>query len=67
MKLAEYLKAKNVHVKDFAETIGVKQPTVTRYALGHRTPRPKHMVKIIEATDGKVTANDFVPTRESAQ
>jgi DNA-binding transcriptional regulator YdaS (Cro superfamily) len=58
MRLAEYLSETGLTRAEFARQIGVKQFSVTRYLNG-RVPEPSVMCKIIEATDGKVSANDF--------
>lgn len=60
MKLADYLEAHGISYTEFARILKVGSvETVRRYALGERTPRKKHMASIVEATGGKVTANDF--------
>jgi transcriptional regulator with XRE-family HTH domain len=58
MRLREYLTQNSISRAEFARQIGVKHITVTRYLDG-RVPEPSVMEKIIEATAGKVTANDF--------
>jgi transcriptional regulator with XRE-family HTH domain len=60
MKLSEYLEAHGLTYAEFARMIDVKgNETVRRYAEGVRTPDKKRMARIAEATDFKVTANDF--------
>lgn len=51
--------------RDFAAEIGVSRQALHRYREGQRTPRPEIMVRIREASNGKVTANDFLPPRVS--
>lgn len=58
MRLQEYLAETGTTRAEFARQIGVKHISVTRYLEG-RVPEAAVMSKIIEATDGKVTANDF--------
>ena len=58
MRLNEYLSERGLTRAEFARQIGVKHISVTRYLNG-RVPEPSVMCKIIEATEGKVTANDF--------
>lgn len=58
MRLKEYLDQTGVTRAEFARRIGVQHITVTRYLNG-RVPEPSVMEKIIETTDGEVTANDF--------
>lgn len=60
MKLADFLEAHELSYAEFARSIRAKSPeTVRRYAIEGRVPRPQMLERIIEATDGKVTANDF--------
>lgn len=60
MKLAEYLEAHAISYAEFARTIGVTgKDTIRRYAEGARIPNEKMMNRIAEATNFKVTANDF--------
>jgi hypothetical protein len=59
MRLQEYLVETGTTRAEFARQIDVKHITVTRYIREGRVPEPPVMEKIIEATDGKVTANDF--------
>lgn len=65
MKLAAYLREKNIDAKEFAKSINVKQPSVSRYLTGARIPRPEKIKAIQEATDGAVTANDFFSSAEA--
>ena len=58
MRLQEYLTHTATSRADFAQQIGVSVESVRRYLIG-RIPEPPVMEKIIEATEGKVTANDF--------
>ena len=58
MRLEEYLSETGLTRAEFARQIGVKQFSVSRYLNG-RVPEPSVMCKIIEATEGKVSANDF--------
>ena len=58
MTLGEYLQRTGTSRAAFARQIKVKHISVTRYLSG-RIPEPKVMERIIAATDGRVTANDF--------
>lgn len=62
MKLADFLKDRDIKVADFAERIGRSRKQVHEYMAGTATPRGEAMVKIIDATEGEVTANDFLPS-----
>jgi transcriptional regulator with XRE-family HTH domain len=60
MKLAEYLATHDLSYAEFARRIGVKSAeTARRYATGERLPGKDLMARIAEATEFKVTANDF--------
>lgn len=65
MKLDEYLSARGLTCEAFAEKIGVTGTSVWRYAHGERLPRPATMRRIVEATDGAVTAQDFYSSADS--
>jgi transcriptional regulator with XRE-family HTH domain len=58
MRLQEYLASNSISRADFAQQIGVSVESVRRYLCG-RVPEPSVMCKIIKATDGEVSANDF--------
>ena len=58
MRLQEYLTRTRTSRADFAQQIGVSVESVRRYLDG-RAPKASVMCKIIEATEGKVSANDF--------
>lgn len=60
MQLSEYLKSTGISVAEFGLQIGAKsRANVYRYLKGVHIPEPKVMKKIVVATQGKVTANDF--------
>ena len=58
MTLGEYLDRTGTARAAFARQIDVRHITVTRYLAG-RVPEPEVMKRIIAATDGCVSANDF--------
>ena len=65
MKLEDWLKANHVTQADFAAAVGVDQATISRLipAEGKRQRRRPSfdlVEKIMRATDGAVTANDFM-------
>lgn len=66
MNLADYLLAKNIRRTDFAEMIGVSQSYVTQLCQGQIWPGRDIASKIIEATNGDVTPNDFIRETGSA-
>lgn len=61
MKLADYLKAKNLKASAFAAEIGTPVSTVTRLLKGERSPGIALMAKIQDKTNGKVRPADFMP------
>lgn len=60
MKLSEFLSTRAISQTKFAEMIGVRQAAISRY-VGGRMPRREHLLSIRQATDGAVTADDFLP------
>ena len=64
MDLATFLKERQIRVPDFAQRIGRSRKQVYEYLAGNATPKPGVMLRIMEATGGEVTANDFLPVRE---
>lgn len=69
MKLGAYLDLREITLDAFGEKIGRTRQAVSRYVAGDRIPDRETMVKIIEATEGAVTANDFydvAPTKQAA-
>ena len=61
MRLAEYLKEHHRTAAEFAAAIGVHRATVGRWIDGSGRYHPDWdlIPKIVEATGGAVTANDF--------
>lgn len=59
MKLSDYLETNGISRSIFAQHVGVTTEAVRRYADCGRVPTPKVMSKILAATNGEVTANDF--------
>lgn len=66
MRLADYLSTNEISDAAFASRIGVSRQALHRYRRGERMPRPDQLHRIREATDGAVTADDFLPARDSA-
>lgn len=58
MRLAEWLKKQKMSVLDFAKKAEVSSMTVYRWQEDTIPDREK-MKKIVELTNGAVTANDF--------
>jgi DNA-binding transcriptional regulator YdaS (Cro superfamily) len=65
--LALYLRSRNIPYWEFAERIGVSENSVANYIKGRRIPPLPIVLKIEDATGGKVNArnlNDFYQTRK---
>lgn len=63
MRLADYLVKRGLTQKQFGKIVGVDQSQIARY-VGGRVPHRDVMQRIIEKTDGAVTANDFFEVPE---
>lgn len=59
MKLRDWLDKQRMTREGFAALIGTDHSTVTRYVHG-RMPKREILNRIVSATDGEVTANDFL-------
>lgn len=59
MKLHDYLTEASLTVAQFAVQIDVDGSTVRRYRAGARIPDRDVMARIVKATGGRVTPNDF--------
>jgi transcriptional regulator with XRE-family HTH domain len=66
MQLRRYLDDQDIPVALFAQRIGVSVQALYRYLHGYRLPQRKVMDRIIRATHGKVTPNDFFDSAEAA-
>jgi len=59
MELKTYLNKQTLSCGDFGKLIGVTERAVIKWQRGERIPRQEYMQKIIAATGGEVTPNDF--------
>jgi len=67
MRLADYLADAELSYTEFARRCGTKHArTIERLAKDQCDPGPKMLKRIISASDGKVTANDFFPAPATA-
>ena len=67
MKLKTYLETKGITAAAFGALVGVNnKQTISRYIRGDRFPPADMLLRIREATDGTVTADDFVDQHVSA-
>jgi transcriptional regulator with XRE-family HTH domain len=61
MKLDDWLKARKLTSAEFARLSGIAgKQAVHKYRHGERFPTPENLRLIHDATDGEVTANDFM-------
>lgn len=61
MHLSEYMAAQRLSDDQMAELIGIDRATVSRIRRGRMKPGWGTLAKIKAATEGAVTANDFLP------
>lgn len=59
MKLDAFLASRGIRPAEFSSTIGVSRAALARYLSGDRTPERRVMQRIVDATAGAVTPNDF--------
>lgn len=62
MKLDTYLKEHGLSDGDFAAEVGRDRTTVLRWRRDDARPDWPALQKVLEATGGKVTPNDFLPS-----
>lgn len=60
MTLSEYLSTNKITQAAFAESIGATQQAVGYWVGGERCPQLRLMQRIVDATNGAVTPNDFL-------
>ena len=63
MTLSQYLSRADDTVDGLARKVGVARWTIIRYAEKGRIPRPDVMARLVAATKGAVTPDDFYPIR----
>lgn len=67
MTLGQYLKKHGITPAEFGRRISRSRAAVSRYVADERIPDRETMAKIVEATKGAVTANDFyAPAKKAA-
>ena len=68
MELKSYLDEQSLTCDFFAKLVGVTERAVIKWRRGERIPRPEHLKKINEITDGAVGPNDFfgVPIKSTS-
>lgn len=60
MRLSDYIAELKISDAAFAERIGVSRQALSRYLSGDRRPDWAVLNRIVQATDGHVTPNDFL-------
>lgn len=60
MKLGDWLKAREISEAEFGRRIGKHRATVGRWCTGESHPGKGSLGKVLKATNGEVTANDFM-------
>lgn len=60
MKLAKFMKENRLTDAAFANLVGSTEFAVGKWRRGERTPRRSSMQRILLATAGAVTPNDFL-------
>jgi len=65
MTLSEYLTSNSKKPSHFADEVGVPASTITRILNGDRRPGLPLLLKILKATNGIVTPNDFAQELEA--
>jgi transcriptional regulator with XRE-family HTH domain len=63
MKLARYLALRRMTQADFATQLGASSTSVSFWVRGRYIPRRSTMSAIVDATQGKVRASDFIQKR----
>lgn len=59
--LRTWRKAKNISLESMASTLGVSAGSLSRIERGEQWPSRETFAKVADATNGEVTANDFLP------
>lgn len=64
MKLTDWRRAAGLTQARLAEQLGTSQPTIAKYEAGTIMPGRRTMPRIVDATAGAVTPNDFYDVRD---
>ena len=59
MKLADYLKTKQITYEKFSEMSGIPYNTLVKHVHKQRIPSQNYMKKYYQLTNGMVTPSDF--------
>jgi len=64
-KLREYRISLGLSQADLAASVGVQKATISRIEKGKRTPSMGLVARIVEASDGALSADDFLPAKSA--
>jgi DNA-binding transcriptional regulator YdaS (Cro superfamily) len=64
MRLSEFLRVTATPQARFAAQIGLRQPSVSRLVNGAQNPSATVVLKIRDATQGAVAADDWAPEKK---
>ena len=67
MTLDQYLAKSNIRNAEFAAAVSASEATISRLRSGKQTPSYGLVRRIVAATNGAVTANDFMPDPAPAE
>jgi transcriptional regulator with XRE-family HTH domain len=59
MTLNDYMRGEGMTDDAMSKKIGVSRSAVTQYRLGDRMPKPEILVRLVEATNKKVSPMDL--------
>lgn len=59
MTLSEYMDKHQMTDQKMSEIVGVSRSAITQYRLGSRMPKPEILVRLVDATDAKVSPMDM--------
>jgi transcriptional regulator with XRE-family HTH domain len=60
-KLRAYRIARGLSQQDFAASVGVKKAAISRIEKGKRVPSMGLVARIVEVSEGELSADDFMP------
>jgi transcriptional regulator with XRE-family HTH domain len=61
-KLRAYRISRGLSQQDFAASVGVKKSAISRIEKGKRVPSMGLVARIVELSEGELSADDFMPT-----
>jgi plasmid maintenance system antidote protein VapI len=65
MKLKDWLWTQRLRQTEFAETLGVSNGYMSELCSGQKWPSRDMARRIVEATGGQVSANDFIDSTDA--